>query len=183
MKIIFLGGQGSGKSTQAKLLSGKLQLPYIEMGQLLRERAEKPDKLGLQIKRTLEKGHLVENEITINLLKNEIKTNKYQNGYILDGYPRNNIQLEALKDPIDFVFYIKVSGEDAIKRLSMRKRSDDKDEVLAKRLEIYHEQTEPLLDKFRQRKILKEVEGERPIEAIHKDILNIVNNFNPIANV
>ncbi len=65
----------------------------------------------------------------------------------------------------------------------MRKRSDEKDEVLAKRLEIYHEQTEPLLDKFRQRKILKEVEGERPIEAIHKDILNIVNNFNPIANV
>jgi len=175
VKIIFLGGQGSGKSTQAKFLSEKLVLPYVEMGQLLRDRAQKDNQHGKQIKDTLAKGHLVENEITIDLLKSKIEGKDYKKGYILDGYPRNGVQLAALDPDIDIVFYIKVSDEEAIKRLLLRKRSDDTKDALEKRLEIYHEQTEPLLEKFRQRGILKEVNGEIPIEEIHKEVVNIVN--------
>ena len=97
-------------------------------------------------------------------------------GYVLDGFPRNFAQYNALDNDIDLVFYIMVLDEEATRRLFLRGRSYDTKDALKKRLEIYHRETEPLLSKFRQREILREVDGERPIEAIHKDILQIVKS-------
>lgn len=171
MKIIFLGGQGSGKSTQAKMLAEKLKRAYTDMGQTLRDRARVNDDLGKQIKKTLDQGHLVENKVTIKLLKEQLIKKEYRKGYILDGYPRNSVQLEALDKDIDKVFYIKVADNVAIKRLTLRGRCDDTKEALEKRLEIYHRETEPLLSKFGKLGILEEVDGERSIEEIHKDVL------------
>lgn len=174
--MIFLGPQGSGKSTQAKLLAHNLDLVYLEMGQLLRDRAAQSDKLANELKQTLDAGHLVDNQITINILKNRIG-NLNTNGYVLDGFPRNQAQYDALDKDIDIVFYVKVSDKEAIKRLTQRGRSDDTPRALKKRLGIYHDQTEPLLEKFKNRGILRQINGERPIEQINKDILQIADKF------
>lgn len=177
MKIIFLGTQGSGKSTQAKLLAKTLDLPYFEMGQLLRDRADLNDDLAHEMKKILEEGHLVRDEVTISILRENIQNKASVRGYILDGYPRNFAQYNALDTNIDLVFYVQVSDEQATKRMMLRARNDDTDEALKKRLDIYHRETEPLLAKFREREILKEVDGERPIEDIHKDIVKIAKSY------
>lgn len=177
MKFIFLGPQGSGKSTQAKLLAQKMNMPYIEMGEELRKRAEIDDNLGSQIKSALQTGQLVKDQITIELLLSIIKKPEYTKGYILDGYPRNLIQIKALAPDINIAFYVNVSDEEAIDRLEKRKRPDDTPEALSKRLEIYHLETEPLLSDFKNKGILQEIDGQRPIEEIHEDIMAKVQNL------
>lgn len=176
MKIIFLGSQGSGKSTQAKILATKTGLPFIEMGQLLRERAKASDSEALQIKKMLEVGNLIPNEITIKTLKARLAKDDCANGYILDGYPRNQTQLEALEDSIDKVFYIKITDEESIKRLTARGRHDDTYEVLKKRLEIYHHVTKPLIGFFRKNGLLEKIDGQRSIEEIAEDVSNRLEN-------
>lgn len=176
MKYIFLGGQGSGKSTQARLLAEKLNLPCIEMGQILRDKAKESDTESLEIRKSLEQGVLVKDEITVKVLNEELKKPKYANGYVLDGYPRNKHQMEGLTDEIDTVFYVNVSDKEAIRRLSLRKREDDTFELLSRRLAIYHEQTEPLIEIFKNKNILEEVNGEQTIEEIHQAILKITDN-------
>jgi len=170
MKIIFLGSQGSGKSTQAKLAAKKLKLPVIEMGQLFRDKAASQDSESFQIKRALEVGVLVPDEIAIKTLQSRISQSDCGSGYILDGYPRNYAQIEGLEKDIDKVFYIKVSDQEGIQRLIRRARDDDNLPVVTKRLQVYHELTEPLLSYFRQRGILEEINGDRTIEEVAEDI-------------
>jgi len=173
MKIIFLGPQGSGKSTQAKMLAEHTHLPLIEMGQIFRDRALKKDELGQRIKMSLDAGILVEDEIAVKTLHDELTKEKYKNGFVLDGYPRNKNQLEGLTDVIDKVFYIKVKDQEAIARLMRRQREDDTEQLLTKRLEVYHEKTEPLLEKFRAKGILEEINGEQSIEEVNVDVLRM----------
>ena len=177
MKIIFLGIQGSGKSTQAKLAAEKLNLPYIETSQLLREKSKGADEDAKEIAQAFEKGNLVVDEITIRALKERLKNADCLNGYILDGYPRNEKQFQNLDPDIDKVFYVKVSDEEAVKRLSKRARHDDTGEALKRRIGLYHLQTEPMLDKFREKGILEEVDGERPIEEIAEDIESKIADY------
>lgn len=169
MKFIFLGVQGSGKSTQAKLLAQELSIPYFEMGQILREKSADTDDIAAQIKQSLDQGNLVPNEITISIVKE--KTTGASKGYVLDGYPRNSVQLAALDHDITKAFHVKVSDEEAINRLVKRGRNDDTAQVLSKRLEIYHGETEPLLDDLKSKGILVEISGEKPIEEIHQEIM------------
>jgi adenylate kinase len=177
MKIIFLGTQGSGKSTQAKLLAEKLNMPYLEMGQLLRDRANQGDDLAKTLKKILDSGHLVESETTISILRSKLATLDAVIGYVLDGFPRNYAQYNALDPDIDLVFYVNVTDEEATRRLMKRARSDDTKDALKKRLEIYHRETEPLLEKFQQAEILKEIDGERSVDIIHREILQFVNTY------
>lgn len=171
MKIIFLGVQGSGKSTQAKMLADQLNLPFLEMGQLFRDKASEEGESGAKIKQALSTGNLVDDEIVVKTLQEELTNTKYKDGFILDGYPRNEAQLEGLTQTIDKVFYIKVTDNEALKRLILRKREDDTEELLKKRLEIYHEKTEPLLSFFRKHEILVEIDGEQTIEEVNKSVL------------
>lgn len=171
MKIILLGGQGSGKSTQAKMLSEKLSLPYIEMGQLLRDQSKENDTQAGEIREALEVGNLVPDKITIKTLGDRLAKKDCEMGFVLDGYPRNYAQLEGLPKGIDKVFYIKVSDDEAIHRLIDRGRYDDSLDVIARRLELYHTETEPLLTYFKQGNNLEEIDGERAIDDIHQDIL------------
>ena len=177
MKIIFLGIQGSGKSTQAKIAAEKLSLPYIETSQLLREKSKGEDEDAKRITEALDKGNLVPNEITIRTLKERLEKPDCRQGYILDGYPRNEEQFQNLDSDIDKVFYVAVSDEETIKRLLKRGRHDDTGQALKRRMELYHKETEPMLDKFREKGILKEVDGERSIEEIAEDIESQVADY------
>ena len=177
MKIIFLGIQGSGKSTQAKIAAEKLNLPYIETSQLLREKRAQENENAERIAEALDKGNLVPNEITIRILKERLEKPDCQKGYILDGYPRNEEQFQNLDSDIDKVFYVAVSDEETIRRLSKRARHDDTGQALKRRMELYHKETEPMLDKFREKGILKEVDGERSIEEIAEDIESQVADY------
>ena len=177
MKIIFLGIQGSGKSTQAKIAAEKLNLPYIETSQLLREKRAQEDEDAERIAEALDVGNLVPNEITIRILKERLEKPDCQKGYILDGYPRNDNQFQNLDPDIDKVFYVAVSDEETIRRLSKRARHDDTGQALKRRMELYHKETEPMLDKFREKGILKEVDGERSIEEIAEDIESQVADY------
>jgi adenylate kinase len=173
MKIIFLGSPGSGKSTQAKTLAEKLNLPYIEMGQIFRDRATQGDPIGQKIQEALKIGILVEDEIAVKTLQEKLAQEQCKSGYVLDGYPRNEAQLKGLETDINMVFYINISEDEAIKRLSLRARVDETKEVLAKRLETYHQLTEPLLDYFREKGVLKEIDGQKSIEEVQADVIKV----------
>ncbi len=171
MNFIFLGPQGSGKSTQAKMLSENLTIPYIDMGQTFRDKAKDGSEDGKTIKASLDSGELVPDEITIRTLNEKLNEEKFQHGFILDGYPRNRAQLEGLNKNINKVFYVKVSDQEAIKRLSLRARHDDTEELLKRRLDIYHGKTEPLLSIFREKGVLIDINGEKSIKAVNKEVL------------
>lgn len=176
MKFVFLGSQGSGKSTQAKLLAERLALPWIEMGDLLRSKMNGNDQDAKLIKEAMESGNLVKNEVTIKTMKDKLSQPDCQKGYILDGYPRNKEQLSQLDPDIEKVFFVRVSRDEAIKRLEKRGRADDSGESLKRRLDLYYDQTEPLLAYFKKMNILEEVDGERTIEEISQDIEERVKN-------
>ena len=177
LKIIFLGMQGSGKSTQAKMLADSLGLPYIEMGQLLRDKSQDQDDIAKKIKDALSAGQLVENQITIDCLKDKLSQPGFENGYVLDGYPRNENQLSALDADISKVFYIKVTDDEATQRLSARGRHDDSPDLIQNRIRIYHKETEPLLEYFKEKGLLDEVDGQRSIENVNEDISERINNL------
>lgn len=166
MKIIFLGIQGSGKSTQAKILSQKLNLPYIEMGQLLRDRLEEKSDEAKQIRQALETGNLVPNQITINTLNKKLESSQFNSGFILDGYPRNDIQLKSLPGSFDKVFYIELPKEEAVRRLTLRARKDDTPEAIERRVELFFQQTEPIIDFFKRDGILVAIDGKPAIEEV-----------------
>lgn len=181
MKLIFLGPQGSGKSTQAKKLAQELNIPHLEMGQLLRDKATENDQDAQKIRTALESGDLVDNQITIRTLKTKIAKPDFTNGFILDGYPRNEEQLQNLPEEIDKVIYINVPDDVAVGRLSKRAREDDTQEVIQKRLDIYHQETEPLLENFKGKGLLTEIDGRGSIEQVDeaiKKVLNLENESN-----
>ena len=171
MKIIFLGSQGSGKSTQARLAAEYLGAPHIEMGQLFRDKAKQNDQVAMAIKEALDLGNLVPDDVANTTLKERLSKPDCATSYVLDGFPRNYAQVEGLPQDIDKVFYIKVSDNEGIKRLLERARHDDNLDSITRRLELYHKETEPLLSYFKQKGILVEINGERSIEAIHDDIV------------
>lgn len=174
MKIVLIGIQGSGKSTQGNMLSKKLGVPYLATGDIFRDMAKEDSDSGRFVKETLTQGHLIPDEKTIAIMEEYLAKPEYKNGYILDGFPRTLVQAQAFKEPIDKVLYIKVSDEEALKRLGLRiakeKREDDSQEAIKRRIALFHEMTEPLLDFYRDQGILIEVDGERSIEDIHEDV-------------
>jgi len=177
MNVLILGPQGSGKSTQAQLLSVDLGVPFIQMGEILRTISLLDDSpMANNIKKSLEKGKLVANSIASLIVNRRLSQEDCKNGFVLDGYPRSREQLKSLNVKFDKVFYIKVSDKEGAKRLLARKRHDDTPEVIAKRLKIYHAETEPLLEIFRKEGVLEEIDGERSVEEIHQDILKRVQS-------
>lgn len=178
MKILFLGPQGSGKSTQAKLAAEKLSLPYIEMGSLLREIAQGNDTKAGEIRQALETGDLVPDYITIETLQKRLNKPDCQSGFVLDGYPRNYAQLEGLPPNIDRVFYFTIPDEEAVKRLIERGRHDDTLKVITRRLEVYHRDSEPLVTYFTEQGILEEIDANRNIEEIKIDMIRRLENEN-----
>lgn len=176
MKIVLIGIQGAGKSTQGNLLSEKLSIPYLSTGHIFRILAHEKSALGRYIKEVMNAGYLIPDKKTVKIVGEYLKRPEYKDGYIIDGFPRTVIQADYFKDGAEKVIYLKVSDDEALKRLSFRngdggKREDETPAAVAKRIESFHKFTEPVLDYYRKKDMLAEIDGEQSIEQIHQDIL------------
>jgi len=176
MKILILGPQGSGKSTQAELLAKKFQWPHIEMGGLLRSAADEDTEEGRKIRLSVESGTLVDFGPTVEILKRRLLKSDCSQNYVLDGFPRNINQIKLFDPPLDKVIYLTLPDEIAIKRLTKRGREDDTPEIIRQRLEIFHNETEPVLDYYKGKGILEEVDGTPDIETIFNDLTTRIEN-------
>lgn len=178
MKIVLIGIQGSGKSTQGNLLQEKLGVPYLSTGHIFRELAKEKTQLGRYIKEVMNAGYLIPDEKTLEIVSEYLTRAEYEKGYILDGFPRTVTQAESFANGIDKVVYLKVSDKEALWRLSLRndEREDETLKAIHKRIELFHKFTEPVIDYYRQKGKLAEVDGEKTIEEIHQEILQKINH-------
>ena len=156
MRVVLLGPPGAGKGTQAEKLSEKLGIPQISTGDLFRKNIGDGTPLGLEAKRYLDAGDLVPAELTNRLVEDRIDQPDAAEGFILDGYPRSVEQAGALKDmlaarntKLDAVLEFQVSEDELLTRLKGRGRADDTDEVIRNRMKVYREETEPLVEYYR----------------------------------
>lgn len=169
MKILFVGPQGSGKSTQGKLLARFLGLPYVSTGDMFRG-------LGGEIKQILDQGKLIDDQTTSKIVEEKLKGEEYRNGFIFDGYPRTIEQIKLFDPGFDKVIYLFLSDAEAIKRLLARGREDDTEDAIIERLRNYHLQTDPVLDYYRQKGTLQKIDGLGSIEEIRRRIRDAIND-------
>lgn len=177
MKIVLIGIQGAGKSTQGNLLSEKFNVPYLSTGHIFRILAKEKSSLGRYIKEVMNAGYLIPDEKTVEIVAEYLNRPEYKNGYIIDGFPRTVSQADFFKDGANKVIYLRVSDEEALKRLTFRNgengaREDESPAAVAKRIESFHKFTEPVLDYYRNKGMLIEIDGEKTIDEIHQDILS-----------
>lgn len=175
MKLILIGIQGSGKSTQGNILSEKLNIPYLSSGHIFREMAKEKTPLGRYIKETMNAGFLIPDDKTLEIVVEYLGHPEYETGYILDGFPRTVPQAEAFPNGVDKVIYLKVSDKEALWRLAGRDeegiREDNTLKALMKRIAEFHNKTEPVIEYYRGKGKLLEIDGEQDIDAITSEIL------------
>lgn len=212
MKVIMLGAPGAGKGTQAKKIAAKYQIPHISTGDIFRANIKEGTELGTKAKAYMDKGELVPDELTCDLVVDRISKPDAANGYVLDGFPRTIPQAEALTralegrgEKIDFAINVEVPDENIVNRMSGRRactgcgatyhikynppktedvcdvcgeklilRDDDKPETVQKRLGVYHDQTQPLIDYYAKAGVLKEVDGTVDMEDVFQAIINVL---------
>jgi adenylate kinase len=151
----LLGPPGAGKGTQAAKLSEKLQIPHLSTGELFRENIDNGTKLGLEAKRYLDAGDLVPSELTNELVDDRLNNPDTAEGFILDGYPRSVPQAQALHDmlerrgtQLDAVVEFRVPEDELFERLKARGRADDTDDVIRNRMNVYRDETAPLIEYY-----------------------------------
>lgn len=186
MNLLVLGPQGSGKGTQATLLSADRDIPHVSTGDMFRAAIASGSDLGRQVEPILARGDLVPDELTIALIRERLSQPDAQAGFVLDGFPRNLAQAEALDEMLagigrrlDAVLFFDLSDELALERILGRARDegreDDTPEVVARRLAIYHEQTEPVVELYRARGTLVPLHADRSIEEVGAEIASALD--------
>ena len=176
MKIIMLGAPGAGKGTQAKRIAEKYHIPHISTGDIFRANIKGGTELGMKAKGFMDQGMLVPDEITIGMLMDRIKDADCANGYVLDGFPRTIPQAESLtKAPYHVEFNPpKKEGVCDVCGQELVLRDDDKPETVQKRLDVYHEQTQPLIEYYKQAGVLAEVDGTQNMDDVFSSIVDIL---------
>src|SRR4030042_5831032 len=214
MRLVVLGAPGAGKGTQAKKLTEKYKIPQISTGDILRKAVADGTPLGKEAKVIMDKGELVPDKIVLGLVEERVKQEDCKKGFILDGFPRNTVQAEALdkmlndlRMPLDSALSVDVPKDDLMKRLTGRRtckncqqmyniyystpkkdgvcdkcggelfqRDDDKEATIKKRLDVYDAQTAPLIHYYKERGILKTVQGIGSIDEIFKNVCTILES-------
>jgi len=178
LRVVFLGPPNAGKGTQAARLREKLGVPGITTGDLLRREAASGTPLGLRVKGIMESGGLVDDATVDEVVRGHLRQVDLRRGFLLDGYPRTRAQAETLAGilaaaghPLDAVLLITVLEEELMRRALARGRSDDREEVVRARLRVYREETEPLIGYYRRLGLLREVDGNQPIEEVGRELL------------
>lgn len=183
MRLLIMGPQGVGKGTQAELLAKHFDIPAISTGDIFRYNLKNNTPLGLEAKKFMNKGLLVPDELTNNIVKDRLAQEDVAKGWILDGYPRNAEQVEALDaileelgTPLDAAVALTADRpilmERMTKRAEIEARADDTPEAIAKRLDVYEHETAPILDIYRNRGKLVEVDGVGEIAEISATIIS-----------
>lgn len=179
--MILLGPQGSGKGTQAKRIEAEYGIPHIATGDMLRTAIEGGTELGRRVKPIVESGQLVPDDLMIDLIRERLSRPDAEAGFILDGFPRTPAQADALDAmldeigrPLSIVFEFQVpdhvAAERLLRRCELEGRADDTPEVIARRLALYHELTEPLIEHYRLRGNLVGIHGDRPVNEVFAEI-------------
>ena len=182
MRLVLLGAPGSGKGTQATRLKEHLQVPHVSTGDLLRAEVKAGSPLGLQAKEVMARGELVSDAILLGMLEDRFSRDDVANGFILDGYPRSLAQAAALDallqrigQPMDVAIQLEVDNELLIDRLAGRAqaegRADDNPESVRKRLEVYDDQTAPVIGYYRDAGRLGVVDGVGTLDEVSSRIL------------
>ena len=182
MRLLIMGPQGVGKGTQAALLAEHYGIPAISTGDIFRANIKGRTELGLKVIEYTDKGELVPDELTNSIVKDRLAQDDAKNGWILDGYPRNAAQVEALDailaelgTPLDAVVALDADHDVLMQRIAKRAkeqgRTDDNPEAIAKRLATYAKETAPLLDTYKSRGQLVAIDGVGDIDEIQKNIV------------
>ncbi|BDM82162.1 adenylate kinase [Acaryochloris marina MBIC10699] len=187
MRLVFLGPPGSGKSTQAQAGAARWQIPSISTGDLLRDAIATQSDLGKQAQTHVEAGELVPDTLMVGLMRESFGSPATQNGWILDGFPRNLAQTQALDTLLQImgqlygqVVYFETPEDLLIERMLKRGRQDDSEDLIRQRLQIYNDQTTPLIDFYRRRQCLIEIDGSRPESEITDEIASALQ---PLVSV
>lgn len=182
MRMIFMGPPGAGKGTQASVVAGRFGVPAISTGDIFRANVSEGTPLGLEAKRYMDAGEYVPDSVTNEMVRNRIAEPDAEPGFLLDGYPRTLAQVEELDGmlagsdrSLDAVVVLTVDAEELVQRLLKRAetsgRSDDTEDVIRHRQDVYTEQTAPLIDVYRDRGILVEVDGLGEVDEVSARIL------------
>jgi len=189
MDLVLLGPPGSGKGTQAAILSEKYRIPAISTGDVLRAQVEAGTPLGKRVKAYLDRGELVPDSLVVDLIQHRLSDPDTQQGFILDGFPRTVPQAEALDGmlaaldrPLDAVLYLQVDPQAVRERLGQRHRGDDLQGVIDHRLDVFLQQTAPLISYYQAQGKLKLVDGAQPPEAVAASIDDVIRPLNGPAN-
>jgi adenylate kinase len=186
MRLVLLGAPGSGKGTQATRLREHLQVPHISTGDLLRGAVAAGTPLGLKAKAVMEAGNLVSDEIVLGMLEERLGKDDARAGFVLDGYPRNLAQARALdellsrlKQPVDIAVQLDVDTNLLVERIAGRAalegRADDTPESVRNRLNVYNEQTAPVVDFYRQKGNLVCLDGVGSMDVVFNRIVEAIN--------
>lgn len=188
MNILLLGPQGSGKGTQAKRISAEYGIPHVATGDMLRETIAAGTELGRKVKPILARGDLVPDEDMISLIRERLSRDDTAEGFVLDGFPRTMAQAEALDAmlreigrELTIVFELQLPEEVCLERLLRRARLegrvDDTPEVVKHRLELYHRETEPLIEHYRATGKLVGIHADRPIPEVFAEIQEALDHL------
>jgi adenylate kinase len=209
LNLILLGPPGAGKGTQAERLRDDFQLPHISTGDMLRAQVADETELGMEARRFMDAGELVPDEVIVGMIIQRIADGDARDGFLLDGFPRNEAQADALGEALEgldrhltAVLLIEVPDDDLVRRLAGRRvcvknpshiyhvdfdppkhedvcdqdgarliqRDDDREEVIRRRLEVYHSQTEPLIAYYDHAELLRRFDGRRTPDEVHAHI-------------
>jgi adenylate kinase len=193
VRLLLIAPPGAGKGTQAVRISDYFGIPHISTGDLFRAHVAKGTELGLQVKEYLDRGDLVPDDVVTAMVREAIQeAMAVAGGYLLDGFPRNLSQArEGYRMAVDLdatvhaVLHFVVEEDELLRRLLGRGvtegRSDDNETTVRHRLEVYHTQTEPLVEYYRERKILVTVDASHPIDEVTKESLAALETLRPAA--
>lgn len=181
-RLIFLGPPGAGKGTQADTLAHLCHIPHISTGDILRSAVTQRTDLGIKAQSYMDQGELVPDQLILDLVRDRLNQPDVEKGWILDGFPRNVNQavfldqlLQEIEQTCDRVVNLEVPDEVLVARLLSRGRKDDNEEVIRNRLQVYREQTAPLIDFYSNRQQLISVDGNRSVEQVNGDLKQIIH--------
>jgi adenylate kinase len=186
MRLLIMGPPGAGKGTQAKFVAEHFGIPAISTGDIFRANVSQGTPLGVEAKRYMDAGEYVPDEVTNRMVRNRIDEPDAGHGFLLDGYPRTLAQVEELDGMIqhtghklDAVVVLTVDQDEIVQRLLQRAqtegRADDTEEVIRRRQEVYLEQTQPLIEVYKQRGLVREIDGLGEVDEVTKRVFTALD--------